>query len=244
MAYTLQETISTEDVARYGLAPYAPEWLASRYVAGASYVCTQVGFGLVIGAGTPPSGMLTAYIYSDVTGGTPDPNINTLLGTSTNTVNQNTVTGSVAEYLFQFSGVSLTMGTPYWFGVTGDTHDSANYVDVVRGAYDSGRYLYYSSDGSTWGLRANGYLWTKTYRTDAPTGQFARPSADVADGNWLNESASNTNLYASIDEVTASDADYIRSGAGPTNDTCTVALGTIGTPVAGTVTMRIRGRFL
>ena len=78
----------------------------------------------------------------------------------------------------------------------------------------------------------------------APTSQFARPSADVSDGNWLNESSSNTNLYASIDEVTASDADYIRSGTAPTNDTCTVSLGTIATPDAGTVTIRIRGRFL
>jgi hypothetical protein len=78
----------------------------------------------------------------------------------------------------------------------------------------------------------------------AVTGQFARPSSDVADGNWLNESASNTNLYASIDETTASDADYIRSGSSPTDDTCTVGLSAISTPDAGTVTMRIRARFL
>jgi len=84
----------------------------------------------------------------------------------------------------------------------------------------------------------------------APTGQFARPSAYVADGNWLNQNSRNhstapaEDLYASIDEVTASDADYIRSGTAPTNDTCTVSLGTIATPDAGTVTIRIRGRFL
>lgn len=75
-------------------------------------------------------------------------------------------------------------------------------------------------------------------------GQFSRPSSDVADGNWLNEASSATNLYASIDEETASDTDYIVSGATPTNDTCTVGLSTISTPAAGTITMRIRAKYL
>lgn len=78
----------------------------------------------------------------------------------------------------------------------------------------------------------------------AATGQFARPSSDVADGNWLNEADSGTNLYASIDEETASDVDYIKSGASPANDTCTVGLGALSTPVSGTTTMRIRAKFL
>lgn len=78
----------------------------------------------------------------------------------------------------------------------------------------------------------------------AASGQFARPSSDVADGNWLNEASSNTNLYASIDETSYSDSDYIRSGASPSNDTCTVGLSSISTPDTGTVTMRIRARFV
>ena len=78
----------------------------------------------------------------------------------------------------------------------------------------------------------------------AATGQFARPSSDVADGSWLNESASNVNLYASIDEETASDADYIQSGANPVNDECVVGLGAISTPQAGTVTLRIRAKYV
>jgi hypothetical protein len=81
-------------------------------------------------------------------------------------------------------------------------------------------------------------------KSTAATAKFARPSSDVADGNWLNESASNVNLYASIDEVTASDVDYIKSGASPANDTCTVGLGALSTPVSGTTTMRIRAKFL
>jgi hypothetical protein len=100
------------------------------------------------------------------------------------------------------------------------------------------------SGGNSRTLTATG---TPTYVADPTitvTGQFARPSSDVADGNWLNASSSNTNLYASIDEETAADADYIRSGATPSSDTCTVGLSSISTPESGTVTMRIRARYV
>ena len=40
---------------------------------------------------------------------------------------------------------------------------------------------------------------------------FAYPDADDSDGSWLNELGTNTNLYASIDEVAVDDADYIIS---------------------------------
>lgn len=82
------------------------------------------------------------------------------------------------------------------------------------------------------------------YQAAAATAQYGRPSSDVADGNWLNELANNTNLYESINETSASDSDYIRSGTSPDNDTCTVGLSSMGTPGPGTVTMRIRARFL
>ena len=39
--------------------------------------------------------------------------------------------------------------------------------------------------------------------------QTARPDADISDGNWVNQAGNNTNLFASIDESTASDSDYI-----------------------------------
>jgi hypothetical protein len=45
--------------------------------------------------------------------------------------------------------------------------------------------------------------------------QYAAPAADLADGSWTNELASAVNLYASIDEMTASDADYIQSSLSP-----------------------------
>jgi hypothetical protein len=51
--------------------------------------------------------------------------------------------------------------------------------------------------------------------TGAPPGQTAAPTADSVDGAWLNESGSATNLYASVDEATAVDTDYIESESAP-----------------------------
>lgn len=45
--------------------------------------------------------------------------------------------------------------------------------------------------------------------------QFAVPATDHTDGSWTNEAASAVNLYASIDEATASDSDYIQSSVSP-----------------------------
>ena len=75
-------------------------------------------------------------------------------------------------------------------------------------------------------------------------GQFARPISDVSAGGWVNEAASAVNLYASIDEVAASDADYIRSGAAPVNDATVIGLGSLSTPAAGTVTINLRAKYV
>ena len=87
-----------------------------------------------------------------------------------------------------------------------------------------------------------GCLLALSIKPSAATGQFARPAADRTDGNWVSQVPSSLNLYQSIDETSYSDADYIRSGATPSNDTCTIDLSSIATPQAGTVTLRIRTR--
>jgi hypothetical protein len=58
--------------------------------------------------------------------------------------------------------------------------------------------------------------------------QFARPTSDVTDGNWYNELDTQTNLYASIDESSASDTDYIYTTA--TGSPCTIGLGSLSDP--------------
>ena len=64
--------------------------------------------------------------------------------------------------------------------------------------------------------------------------QFARPDADVSDGDWLNQDDSNSNLYASIDEASHSDSDYIKAedpGYGiPTDMPVTIGLSDINEP--------------
>lgn len=60
--------------------------------------------------------------------------------------------------------------------------------------------------------------------------QYARPSADVTDGGWTNEVGSATDLYASLDEATASDADYIQSSVNPSSDVAEVALSDVADP--------------
>ena len=76
----------------------------------------------------------------------------------------------------------------------------------------------------------------------AAGGQIARPVSDVSVGNWT--ASSGTDRYAMVDEETASDTDYITSGAAPANDECVLALGALSTPVAGTVTLRVRAKYV
>jgi hypothetical protein len=52
----------------------------------------------------------------------------------------------------------------------------------------------------------------------ATTIQFARPSLDQAIGSWEDEGGGTTNIYQSIDEVVASDADFIRSELNPASN--------------------------
>ncbi len=60
---------------------------------------------------------------------------------------------------------------------------------------------------------------------------FIHPDADSLDGNWLNESGSNVNLFSSIDEGDFDDADYIHSGDNPSADVCKIRLGDFPGPV-------------
>jgi hypothetical protein len=80
------------------------------------------------------------------------------------------------------------------------------------------------------------------FKAAAGGGQIARPVSDVSVGNWT--ASSGTDRYAMVDEETASDTDYITSGAAPANDACVLALGALSTPVAGTVTLRVRAKYV
>ncbi len=64
--------------------------------------------------------------------------------------------------------------------------------------------------------------------------QVARPSADVSDGSWTDQSGGSS-LFAAIDEDPASDADYIRSSLSPVSaDECTIRVQALTDPVVHT----------
>lgn len=62
--------------------------------------------------------------------------------------------------------------------------------------------------------------------------QFARPASDLVIGNFTTQAGGATSLFATIDEVTADDADYIRSPASPVNEPYSCNLSSITDPVS------------
>jgi hypothetical protein len=70
--------------------------------------------------------------------------------------------------------------------------------------------------------------------------QYATPDADIVDGTWLDEAASNVNLYDGIVPGTpgsigaGDDATYIESVLNPSAAACAFGLSNISDPVAST----------
>jgi len=62
--------------------------------------------------------------------------------------------------------------------------------------------------------------------------QFARPSADTVRTAWTDQAAGTTNIYATIDEVTASDADYIKTPTQPGANEFETLLTTVQDPLS------------
>lgn len=63
--------------------------------------------------------------------------------------------------------------------------------------------------------------------------QFARPTTDVSDGLWTDQSGGSS-LFAAIDEPTASNTDYIQSASSPSNDVAEIALSSVVDPQVAT----------
>lgn len=86
--------------------------------------------------------------------------------------------------------------------------------------------------------------------TVAAASQYAYPTSDVLSEAWTNELGQTSNpptvnLYASVDEAGAeNDSDYVRSPAAPTGHTLQLGLGPLSTPDTGTVTLRVRARWV
>jgi hypothetical protein len=65
--------------------------------------------------------------------------------------------------------------------------------------------------------------------------QFGRPDATTTnDGLFTDQGGGSVNLHLVVDEVTADDADFIRSVATPTSDTIVFSLSDVTDPVSST----------
>ena len=64
--------------------------------------------------------------------------------------------------------------------------------------------------------------------------QFARPNATTTLGSYTDQAGGVTNIHLTIDEVTADDADYIRSPASPINEAYVCSLSSVTDPVSST----------
>lgn len=62
--------------------------------------------------------------------------------------------------------------------------------------------------------------------------QFARPDQDTTIGNYADHAGGTTNIYTTIDESSASDADFIRSPVSPVNEVYVCRLSDVVDPVS------------
>jgi hypothetical protein len=169
-------------------------------------------------------------------------------GTATTSVTNHTDFGTVIlggatvqyTYTIQNTGTAdLTIGTPTVpTGFTlvtapGSTVTPSNStifvvrLDSATAGLKTGQVSFATNDATE-----NPFNFTITGTVLVPLA-YARPAADVLDGGWTNELGSNVNLYASIDETTAIDTDFIRSSVNPVNDACEIAFSALVDPLTG-----------
>ena len=120
-------------------------WVAANFVANATYTLTQVSVGLRIGAGTPFTSAVHAYIYSDSSG-----HPGSSLGEATATA-QPTLTSSTVYYPWTFSGISLNSGTTYWVVLKTNAEDDLNWARQREKYVGSGSLqTMFSGNGTSW----------------------------------------------------------------------------------------------
>lgn len=61
--------------------------------------------------------------------------------------------------------------------------------------------------------------------------QYARPSSDLAGNSFLNQAASNVNMWNTLDETVADDNDYVVSAKNPSSNVYVCKLTTVSDPL-------------
>lgn len=73
--------------------------------------------------------------------------------------------------------------------------------------------------------------------------QFGRPSTDSTNQGYTDQAGGTTNIYTTLDETSADDADYIKTGSAPTADVYVTKFTTLEDPAASTGhVVRVRRR--
>ena len=145
MAYTLEESGDLTPNTSWQYTGYDNPYLytGGSWTTAKAYTLTQLGAFLY--KTNSPTFNVSAQIYGD---GSSVPG--TLLGSSTNSISASSLTSTAhgLEYLFQFSGVSLSSGVRYWFAIVAST-TGGGYVGV---GFQSGgsNLMKHSGDGSSW----------------------------------------------------------------------------------------------
>lgn len=71
--------------------------------------------------------------------------------------------------------------------------------------------------------------------------QFARPDADLVDGNWVKGSGGNVDMFGEIDESSPVDTDYLQSPLAPVTEAMAVRLSDVEDPLSsGGHVIRVR----
>ena len=232
--------------------------------------CTLGGTNLTLVGSTGESGATAVYLYerNDASTGTISVEFSGNVYACCNYIEWNDATSSALSSLYAGStgtGTATqtkTMSTGedmlflschHWGMTPSDTYFGASQTKLWNtleggGGFQTGAASIKTGTGSVTQTYTNNYPtenqgWAACCVAIAPATvkQYARPSADVTDASWTDSSAG-TNLYAQIDESSASDADYIQSAANPSNDECEVQLSSLSTPAAGDRTLRYRYR--
>lgn len=171
MAYILKDSQtetdgSTRSIGRSAGSTYA----AGGFVASSSYTLHRIT--IFAARVLSISNLLTAYIYS-ADGSTPN-EPETLLATSTNTVNMNTL-NTTADWTAQweFAGIALTNTTRYFIVIKATTTDWDNYVNWSIDTTANPEDCYNSADGLTWSnVFSDAQFNFRTYENDSPSGEL------------------------------------------------------------------------
>lgn len=132
------------------------QWLATQFTTALAYALDSITLKLLkVGS---PTGNINVYLYSDSGSNTPG----SLLATASETLAASSLTGSSAEYVFTFSGYSLSSATKYWTAVKSSVVDVNNWVEWSASTLDNTGLTYASANGSSWTYGSAYYCSMKT----------------------------------------------------------------------------------